>query len=93
MNEEYGTSFEENTNLLEPTSQPIANTPIYEEQNLAKNQSKLKLYFWQILTFICVGLGVTSVYCSWALLSVSFDLLINDPKIVFNKERSGKKEF
>eukprot|EP01080_Neovahlkampfia_damariscottae_P001517 gene1517-12643_t len=83
-----GLNNTEDTNLL-PEVKSIDHTPVYEEESLSKNQSSFKLYFWQIVTFICVALGVTSVYCSWALLSVSFDLLINDPKIVFNKERSG----
>jgi hypothetical protein len=85
-----GLAYVENTSLIGNTNTNLE-TPIYGSTTPEKTQSSLKLYSWQLLTLICVAVGVTSVYCSWALLSISFDLLINDPKIRFTRERSGTR--
>jgi hypothetical protein len=84
-----GLAYVENSSLIRNTNSTMEETPIYGSTSQETKQSSLKLYSWQLLTLICVAVGVTSVYCSWALLSISFDLLINDPKIRFTRERSG----
>jgi hypothetical protein len=53
-----------------PDYSKIDNSP--ETVVVEKKKYNFKLLIWQIIIVISVGVAVTTVYCSWALLSVSF---------------------